>query len=157
MQSSRQINQTTMSTKNKPAKQEKIRKLPKAAEPFKFKPGQSGNPNGRVPFVRTLSALVREVGSEELTLPADKAGQVEKLTRIKALIRAQYIAATKGSAPSAQFIADRGWGKVTQPIDLTLVDDLKLKAREMGIDTETDPVLALCLEALTVHERNGNN
>ena len=90
-----------------------------------FMPGKSGNPNGRKPLAVTLAQHFRDIGSEIV----DKA---TGWTRIDVAIRRLIMDAAGGKTQATELILDRGWGKVTQPIELTWLD----KARAAGLSQE---------------------
>ena len=78
-----------------------------------FMPGKSGNPNGRTPLAVTLAQHFRDIGSEIV----DKA---TGWTRIDVAIRRLFMDAAGGKTQATELILDRGWGKVTLPIDITI-------------------------------------
>lgn len=97
------------------AKQRKNRGKVSNLKPWK--PGQSGNPNGRPPKPRCIVDALRSIGSEPF-------GEYE--SRIEALCRLVYELALKGTPWAVQFIADRTEGK---PIQMT-VETVKNKTPE---------------------------
>ena len=90
------------------AKQRKNRG--KASNLKPWKPGQSGNPNGRPPKPRCIVDALRSIGNEPF-------GEYE--SRIEALCRLVYDLALKGTPWAVQFIADRTEGK---PIQSAIVE-----------------------------------
>jgi hypothetical protein len=68
------------------------------------------NQKGRGVGSISLVDLVRRVVSE----PISKA---DKTTKIEEIIRATVNSALQGDMKAVEFIADRGWGKATQPIE----------------------------------------
>jgi hypothetical protein len=58
-----------------------------------------------------LAEAVRAVGDEVV-----EKGKYKGKTRLEALIRSLYAHGTKGNARSAVLLAERGWGKPTQPV-----------------------------------------
>ena len=104
------------------AKQVKKRTLPKAAEPYRFKPGQSGNPGGRPKRKRITEALMDAL--ETLVKAGDK-------TAAEAVAVAMIRKAIKGDVKAATFIADRTEGKPAQTVKveggITINDDERRK------------------------------
>lgn len=86
----------------------------------RFKPGQSGNPKGRlkgIPELRTI--LIEEFGSVE--------GMKSKLNNVFAAL---YKRSLRGDPKAAQLLIDRVWGKAPDKIefskagfDFTLMSD----------------------------------
>lgn len=72
-----------------------------------FKPGQTGNPNGRPKKLPKLDELLAEVLSEE------KDGK----TAAQAILMALRAKATKGDVRAAELLMDRAWGKSVQLIN----------------------------------------
>jgi hypothetical protein len=103
-------------------KQVKRRTLPKAAEPFKFKPGQSGNPGGRPKRKKITDALIDAL---EVVI---KSGNK---TAAEAIALAMVRKAIKGDVKAATFIGDRTEGKPMQAVKieggLTISDDERRK------------------------------
>jgi len=104
-------------------KENKKRTLPKEAEPYKFKPGQSGNPNGR-PKKKPITELYEELMSDP-----------EIREQIKQAIRNRLTSGRMVGAMEMKEAADRLEGKVTQPLEGTFDVNLSLadrmqKARE---------------------------
>lgn len=66
-------------------------KPPKASQ---FKPGQSGNPNGRPKYKGTVKDIVRQVGLE--TVEIKENGEVFVVSKNEAMIRSLYARAIKG-------------------------------------------------------------
>jgi hypothetical protein len=79
------------------------RTLPKAAEPYKFKPGQSGNPSGRPKGTPVTDAL-----RTALSDPAE----------LSRFITAILKKAKKGDVKAFQAVADRLEGKPAQALTL---------------------------------------
>lgn len=73
-----------------------------------FKPGVSGNPNGRPPKVRCIPDILLTVGEEEIDT---KDGKISKL---EAVLRMVYKKAFEGQNWAVQFIADRTEGKAVE-------------------------------------------
>ena len=75
----------------------------KDIEPYKFKKGQTGNPNGRPKLIDLKEVIQSEVCDEG----------------IKQVIRALMAKAAKGDVRAIQELFDRGYGKATQHTDIT--------------------------------------
>lgn len=73
-------------------------------KPYRFKPGQSGNPSGRPKNRPQIPDLLRKIGAE-------KSAKGSKLTKIDLLMHRVYGHALKGESWAVQFIADRLEGK----------------------------------------------
>jgi len=59
-----------------------------------FKPGKSGNPNGRPKYKGTVKDIVRQVGTE--TVEIKENGEVFVVSKNEAMIRSLYARAIKG-------------------------------------------------------------
>ena len=76
-----------------------------------FAKGASGNPKGRAPVGKTLAEAVRMVGEEK----DEETGR----TLLQAVIRRLFKDARgKGGERAAALLFERGFGKVTQPMDI---------------------------------------
>ncbi|HEY4723942.1 MAG TPA: DUF5681 domain-containing protein [Anaerolineae bacterium] len=95
---------------------------------YQFKPGQSGNPAGRKPLAITLAQHVRDIGSEVVDAATN-------WTRLDAVLRRLYNDAMDGKAPAADILLERGWGKVIQPIDVTVWQNDYASAIRQGVLT----------------------
>ena len=96
-----------------------------AGEPFRWKPGISGNPSGR-PAVQTLGKACRELLSK---LAPDGSG----MTYAEAIAHSLADKALGGDVRAAAELADRAEGRPTQPIDLEvtqLARQFELMTRE---------------------------
>jgi len=83
-------------------KQQNLSRVPKQLRKHSFKPGKSANPGG-IPKHGRIDKTIR-----------DFMGDKEKLE----LVSAMYSEAVdKGNVQAAHWLADRGWGKVTEKID----------------------------------------
>ena len=92
-----------MSSANR-QKTEAKRPAPKSA----FKPGKSGNPNGRPKKTeeqKTLENMCRERTTEALATVLVIMGSGEN---------------ERNKLAAAQFVIERGWGKATQPIEANI-------------------------------------
>jgi hypothetical protein len=65
---------------------------------FRFKPGQSGNPSGRVKGSKNLKTLFHQILNEEISLR--EGGEVKKMTKAEAMMRGLIINALKGDSRS---------------------------------------------------------
>jgi hypothetical protein len=70
------------------------------------------NMKGRGKGEINLTDLVRRIGMERVS-------REDKMTRIEAVVRATYRRAFDGDMKAVDIITERGWGKVTQPIENT--------------------------------------
>lgn len=98
----------------KPENTNKIRKkrtLPDAAKPFQFKPGVSGNPGGR-PKGDQFKQLAKHV--IENMSPAE-------FEEAASGFRKQLF---KGNAYAFNVLSDRGYGKLTEKVDLTVQEGI---------------------------------
>jgi hypothetical protein len=78
----------------------------KIPEGKRFKPGQSGNPNGRPKKIPALDKLLSDV-----------LGSVEnEESEMKAVINALIVRAKKGDVRAAEVLLDRAYGKPKQEI-----------------------------------------
>lgn len=90
-----------------------------------WKPGQSGNPNGRPPKVKYIPDILQKLGKEGI--PDELKAKFERLPSIlnspdclTALLRLVYIHALRGESWAVQFISERTEGKAVQPIDMNV-------------------------------------
>jgi len=113
-----------------------------------FKPGQSGNPNGRPPLHRQLSLFARQIGYE---IVKSKDGMSE-MSRLELVLRKAWHDAALGDYHARNFIIERGWGKVPLQLDLNVSEQLQRKAEELGIDWQQDPALASVVAAAKLAE-----
>lgn len=72
-----------------------------------FKPGQSGNPNGRPKKLPELDKLLADVLGEEK----------DGIEAAKAILMALRAKATKGDVRAAEVLLDRAYGKAKQNIE----------------------------------------
>jgi len=82
--------------------------MPITPEHTRFKPGQSGNPNGRPKKLPKLDELLADVLGE------DKDG----IEAAKAILMALRAKAAKGDVRAAEVLLDRAYGKSKQTVDL---------------------------------------
>ena len=64
----------------------------------RFKPGQSGNPSGRVKGSKNLRTLFHQILNEEVSLR--EGGEVRKMSKAEALMRGLIVGALKGDSRS---------------------------------------------------------
>lgn len=96
----------------------------------RFAKGQSGNPKGRAPVGKTLAEAVRMVGEEN----DEETGR----TRLQAVIRRLFKdAKLKGGERAAALLFERGFGKVTQPMD---IDETRRIVHLMWDADEAEPL-----------------
>jgi hypothetical protein len=100
-----------------------------------IKPGEVRNPKGRPPSGDSLAEMVRMIGDEFQDRKTKK-------SRMELVIRKAWEQAERGDDKARQFLADRGWGKVPQSVEL----DWREKAKEKGIDP--DKLLAVAQAAV---------
>lgn len=86
---------------------------PNPSEITRFKPGESGNPNGR-PKGQSLTALLREVADNTSLCDSEIPGG---RTAAQALAEAMFAHAIKGNPAFAAMIWDRIEGKAPQTLD----------------------------------------
>ena len=81
---------------------------------YKFKKGQTGNPNGRPRVLPELKEVIFNILSEKET---NERGTTT--TGLEAVVKALYTKAKKGDVRAAQELMDRYYGKTTTSIDVT--------------------------------------
>lgn len=86
--------------------------LPKEAEPYKFKPGQSGNPSGR-PKKKPITELYEGILNDPEQMAMVRAAVIKSLSRGQMAMVLQM-----------REMADRVEGKVTQPIEADITVNL---------------------------------
>lgn len=74
----------------------------KPPEHSQFKKGQSGNPKGRPKGVKNFSTDLREELNE--TVPVRENGKVKKLTKQRAILKAQVSKAMSGDGRAAEIV-----------------------------------------------------
>ena len=84
---------------------------PENIEPYKFKKGQTGNPNGRPPKLPDLHILLANVLGKE-----NKDG----ISAAEEILMALHAKAKKGDTRAAELLLDRGYGKPKQTSETTL-------------------------------------
>lgn len=106
-----------METSDQEVKQVKKKQLPKAAEPYKFKPGKSGNPGGRPKSKHISEALNKALAS----------GKADELAAVLLKL------AKKGSVAAIREVADRTEGKPNQQVTVDGNIAIDLTARRERI------------------------
>lgn len=86
-------------------------------EEHKFKPGQSGNPNGRPKGARSLSTILREMLEEEIDVNIDGVKSRKQFQEV--IIRKLLKKANDGDMRAIEHIFDRIEGKAKQNLDVT--------------------------------------
>ena len=76
-----------------------------------FKKGQSGNPNGRPPKVKSIPDILRRIGDEE--------GTLDGKTKLDVIMYKVFQYALEGKHWAVQFIADRTEGKPKESREIT--------------------------------------
>jgi hypothetical protein len=83
--------------------------MPTPPEHSRFKPGQSGNPNGRPKKIPELDKLLADVLGEEK----------DGIEAAKAILMALRAKATKGDVRAAEVLLERAYGKIKQDVNLS--------------------------------------
>ena len=83
-----------------------------------WKKGQSGNPKGRPPKVKSIPDILQKIGDEE--------GTVEGHSRLEVVMRQVYNYAIEGKAWAVQFIADRTEGKALERVQVQEFEPLRI-------------------------------
>jgi len=83
--------------------------MPTPPAEHQFKPGQSGNPNGRPKKLPRLDDLLSEIMGEEK----------DGITAAEAILKRLRHMATQGNIKAAEMLLDRSYGKAKQPIEHT--------------------------------------
>jgi hypothetical protein len=105
--------------------------MPNPPEHTKFKPGQSGNPNGRPKKLPDLEKLlVRVLGTEE-----------DNKTGWEVIIEALQKKAAKGDVKAAELLLSRGYGKAKQFVNLNHEGGVSLVFEQAtASETDTDKI-----------------
>jgi len=81
-----------------------------------FKPGQSGNPKGRTPNVKTIPEILQKIGEEQGTkVPLEEGGMTKK----EVVMQQVYKFAKEGKSWAVQFLAERTEGKIVEQHEIT--------------------------------------
>lgn len=121
MRTAETIERDKSAASSQPENSKPIRKkgLPKGCEPYKFKPGQSGNPGGR-----PKNDLAKEIA--RAVFEGDAGAIAAAFTKVL----------RKGNAYAFKELADRAYGKVTDKLEVTdaqaLVDRLAGARKRLG-------------------------
>lgn len=119
--------------------------LPAKMKPWK--PGQTGNPNGRPPTAKCIPDILRSIG-DDLAPPS----LVKALNRIfphkdftglvnrDCMLWRCYFDAEEGDSSSREFIADRTEGKIRQPIDLGFDSNQVQVALNLSAESAPEPI-----------------
>jgi hypothetical protein len=123
-----------------------------------FKPGQSGNPNGRPVAGWSWAELIREYGNKDC--PAEfssKLGLSEKPKWKEVVIAMAYRHAAKGNASILKTLVEYIDGRVPLEINFSVAEKLKQEAAENGIDWRENPALVEIIAAdEALANRHGN-
>ena len=76
-----------------------------------FKPGQSGNPNGRPKGMRSIPDILKKIGEED--------GTVDGKSKLDVIMYKVFQFALEGKPWAVQFIADRTEGKAKEFREVT--------------------------------------
>ena len=76
-----------------------------------FKKGQSGNPNGRPPKVKSIPDILKKIGEEE--------GTLDGKSKLDVIMYKVFQYALEGKPWAVQFIADRTEGKAKEIREVT--------------------------------------
>ena len=76
-----------------------------------FKPGQSGNPNGRPKGMRSIPDILKKIGDEE--------GTLDGKSKLDVIMYKVFQYALEGKPWAVQFIADRTEGKAKEFREVT--------------------------------------
>ena len=77
-----------------------------------FKPGVSGNPNGRPKGIQSIPDILRKIGEED--------GTVDGKSKLDVIMYKVFQFALEGKPWAVQFIADRTEGKALDRIEATI-------------------------------------
>jgi len=88
-----------------------------AATPASWKPGQSGNPNGRPPKASCVTSVAKELLDKPADLPPDAPDFMEGWSWAKLIAYNFIVKTAKIDAPILKEFLDRTEGKVVQPVE----------------------------------------
>lgn len=104
------VDKTTKSNgTSKPQKDASNGKLPGGVTGRGWKPGQSGNPNGRPRGVQSIPDILRKIGSEDGTSDGTH-------SKLDVVLRKVFEYALEGKSWAVEFIASRTEGKAIERV-----------------------------------------
>ena len=80
-----------------------------------FKPGVSGNPNGRPKGSQSIPDILRKIGDEE--------GTTDGKSKLDVVLYKVFQYALEGKSWAVQFIADRTEGKAREYVEQKIIKD----------------------------------
>ena len=80
-----------------------------------FKPGVSGNPNGRPKGIQSIPDILRKIGDEE--------GTADGKSKLDVIMNKVFQFALEGKPWAVQFIADRTEGKALERVQTQEIHD----------------------------------
>ena len=80
-----------------------------------FKPGVSGNPNGRPKGIQSIPDILRKIGEED--------GTVDGKSKLDVILYKVFQFAVEGRPWAVQFIADRTEGKAREYVEQKIIKD----------------------------------
>lgn len=83
--------------------------MPNPPEEYRFKPGQSGNPNGRPKKLPKLDDLLADILGEEK----------DGITAAEAILKRLRVQAAQGNLKAAEILLDRAYGKARQSVEVS--------------------------------------
>jgi len=93
--------------------------MPTPPVEHQFKPGQSGNPNGRPKKLPRLDDLLSDIMGEEK----------DGMTAAEAILKRLRQLATQGNLKAAEMLLDRSYGKAKQPVEHTGKDGAPIEIK----------------------------
>ena len=90
-------------------------KMPGGVTGKGWKPGESGNPNGRPPKIRTIPDILRKIGEEE--------GTTDGKSKLDVVLYKVFQYALEGKSWAVQFIADRTEGRALERVEQHVTKD----------------------------------
>ena len=93
--------------------------MPTPPAEHQFKPGQSGNPNGRPKKLPRLDDLLSDIMGEEK----------DGMTAAEAILKRLRQMATQGNIKAAEMLLDRSYGKAKQPVEHTGKDGAPIEIK----------------------------
>lgn len=83
--------------------------MPTPPVEHQFKPGQSGNPNGRPKKLPKLDELLADILGEEK----------DGVTAAEAILKRLRVQAAQGNLKAAEMLLDRAYGKARQSVEIS--------------------------------------